>query len=179
MQDLGGNKSFDDEILAEGRLGEDQELMIYNMLLRQTSQRAAGGREGTHMLASRVEGNPTYQEMIERGLLDCKIYGQGVGAAAAVTLLVTQKGLRYCVLFAEEIEPRRAFDVAGVQVEPQAEAARLAVTRGGIPVELDCALSEPRGARPARLGRGNHEGRLRKRAVEKARHKRRDALHSA
>ena len=117
MQDLGGNKSFDGEILAEGRLGEDQELMLYNMSLRQTSQHAAGGREGTHMLVSRVEDNPTYQEMIERGLLDCKIYGQGVDDSAAATLLVTQKGLRYCVLFADEIEPRRAFDVAGVQRE--------------------------------------------------------------
>lgn len=109
--------SFDDEILAEGRLGEDQELMLYNMSLRQTSQRAAGGREGTHMLLSRVEADPVYREMIDRGLLESKLYGQGDVASAAVTLLVTQKGLRYCVLYSNEIEPRRAYDVAGVQRE--------------------------------------------------------------
>ena len=109
--------TLDEEIAAEGRLGEDQELMLYNMSLRQTSQRAAGGREGTHMLLSRVKGDPVYQEMIERGLLECKLYGQGDVASAAVTLLVTQKGLRYCVLHSSEIEPRRAYDVAGVQRE--------------------------------------------------------------
>ncbi|HAM15080.1 MAG TPA: hypothetical protein DCP91_04340 [Eggerthellaceae bacterium] len=117
--------SLDDEILSEERLDESQELMLYNMSLRQTSQRAAGGREGTHVLLSKFEGNPMYQEMIERGLLDCKIYGQGVDDSAAATLLVTQKGLRYCVLFADEIEPRRAFDVAGVQRERMADGGQV------------------------------------------------------
>ncbi len=108
--------TLDEEIRAGGRLDENQELMLYNMSLRQTSQRAAGGREGTHVLLSKFEGNPTYQEMVERGLLDCKMYGQGVDAStAAVTLLVTRKGLRYCVLYAEEIEPKRAYDVSGRQ----------------------------------------------------------------
>ena len=131
MQNLSGNMNYDDEILAEGRLGEDQELMLYNMSLRQTSQRAAGGREGTHMLVSRVEGNPTYQEMIERGLLDCKVYGQGADSSAAATLIVTQKGLRYCVLFADEIEPKRAYNVAGVQREHSGEGEQTS-SPGGV-----------------------------------------------
>ena len=108
--------TLDEEILAEGRLGENQELMLYNMSLRQTSQRAAGGREGTHMPLSKIEGNRTYEEMIERGLLERRLYGQSTNTAlAAATLVVTNKGLRYCVLFASEIEPKRAYDIAGVQ----------------------------------------------------------------
>ena len=107
--------SLDDEILSEERLDESQELMLYNMSLRQTSQRAAGGREGTHVLLSRVEENPAYQKMIEQGLLECKVYGQGIGSSAAASLIVTLKGLRYCVLFADEIEPRRTYDSAGVR----------------------------------------------------------------
>lgn len=110
--------TLDDEILAEERLDEDQELMLYNMSLRQTSQRAAGGREGTHVLLSAIEGNAAYQLMIDRGLIERKLYGQaGDLSTAAATLIVTQKGLRYCVLYAEEIEPRRVYDVAGVQRE--------------------------------------------------------------
>ena len=108
--------SLDKEVLAEKRLDEDQELMLYNMSLRQTSQRAAGGYEGTHMLVSRIENNPAYQTMLGRGLLECRYYDRGGdGDSAAATLVVTQKGLRYCVLFANEIEPRRTYDVAGVQ----------------------------------------------------------------
>ena len=109
--------SLDEEILAEARLGEDRELILYNMSLRQTSQRAAGGRVGTHMLASKIERDPRYQEMIDRGFLDYKIYGQGGGATDAAMLVVTNKGLRYCVLYADEIEPRRAYDISGVRRE--------------------------------------------------------------
>ena len=67
--------SLDDEILSEERLDESQELMLYNMSLRQTSQRAAGGHEGTHVLLSRVEEDPAYQKMIEQGLIECRVYG--------------------------------------------------------------------------------------------------------
>ena len=116
--------ALDVEILAEERLGEDQELMLYNMSLRQTSQRAAGGHEGTHVLVSRIENDPAYRQMIDRGLLECRLYGSGGSATAAATLMVTQKGLRYCVLFAGEIEPRRTYDVAGVRREHAGDAKR-------------------------------------------------------
>ncbi len=116
MQEAGATPSLDEEILAEKRLDERWKLMLYNMSLRQTSQRAAGGHEGTHLLVSRIESDPAYQTMLGRGLLESRHYDRGGdGDSAAVTLVVTQKGLRYCVLFASEIEPRRTYDVAGVQ----------------------------------------------------------------
>ena len=84
--------SLDEEILAEGRLSESQELMLCNMSLRQTSQRAAGGREGTHLLLSKIEGDPAYRAMTERGLVECKLYGHGDDATAAATRFWPQTG---------------------------------------------------------------------------------------
>lgn len=139
MQDAGAVTSLDEEILAEERLDEQWELMLYNMSLRQTSQRAAGGHEGTHLLVSKIEANPAYQKMIERGLLECRYHMRGGdGASASATLLVTRKGLRYCVLFADEIEPRRAYDVAGVQ-RFQADDAPYAGGFGYTPTASDYA----------------------------------------
>ena len=139
MQEVGAAASLDEEILAEERLDEQWELMLYNMSLRQTSQRAAGGHEGTHLLVSKIEANPAYRKMIERGLLECRYHMRGGdGASASATLLVTRKGLRYCVLFADEIEPRRAYDVAGVQ-RFQADDAPYAGGFGYTPTASDYA----------------------------------------
>ncbi len=100
----------DEEILSEGRLTESQELVLYNLALRQDEY----GRQATNMLVSKVEGNPDYQAMIERELLTYKPFKHGnAGANMVAQVVVTSKGLRYCVLHSDEIEPLRPHDVAG------------------------------------------------------------------
>lgn len=102
--------STEDEIRAEGRLSEEQEVILYNIALRQDEL----GREPTNMLLSKLEGNPLYQEMIDRELLTYQVYDHGKeGVPKVASLIVTLKGTRYCIMYGDEIEPKRMYDTAG------------------------------------------------------------------
>lgn len=100
----------EEEIRAEGRLTEEQENVLYNIALRQDEL----GREPTNMLLSKLEGNPLYEDMIKRELLTYQVYDHGKpGVPKVASLIVTLKGMRYCIMYGDEIEPRRMYDTAG------------------------------------------------------------------
>lgn len=100
----------EEEIRAEGRLTEEQENILYNIALRQDEL----GREPTNVLLSKIENNPVYQVMINRELLTYQVYNHGgEGAPVVASLIVTLKGMRYCIMYGDEIEPRRKYDTAG------------------------------------------------------------------
>lgn len=90
---------------------EEQDLVLYNLALRQDEY----GRQATNMLLSKIEADPDYQEMIAREYITLKVNKYGNPNAPKVAqLIVTSKGMRYCVLHSEEIEPLRPHDVSGV-----------------------------------------------------------------
>ena len=100
----------DEEIKAEPRLTPEQEDILYNIALRQDEL----GRQQTLMLLDKVLGSPTYQDMIDRELLTYQAYDHGKeGVPVTCNLIVTLKGMRYCILYGDEIEPRRKWDPAG------------------------------------------------------------------
>lgn len=100
----------EEEIKAEPRLSDEQETILYNIALRQDEL----GRVQTNMLLSKVEGDPIYQEMIDRELLTYQLYDYGgPDAPKVVNLIVTLKGMRYCIIYADEIEKKLRWDVAG------------------------------------------------------------------
>ena len=100
----------EEEIRAEGRLTGEQENILYNIALRQDEL----GREPTNVLLSKIENNPVYQGMIDRELLTYQVYNHGgEGAPVVASLIVTLKGMRYCIMYGDEIEPRRKYDTAG------------------------------------------------------------------
>lgn len=100
----------EEEIAAEGRLTPEQEVILYNIALRQDEL----GRQQTNVLLERVENDPVYQELFDRELLTYQLYDFGKeGTPKVVNLIVTLKGTRYCIMYADEIEPNRRWDVAG------------------------------------------------------------------
>lgn len=104
----------EDEIREEverlGRLTPEQEQILYNISLRQDEL----GREPTNMLLSELEGSELYQPMIDREFLTYDVYNHGAeGSAVIASLIVTLKGMRYCIMYADEIEPNRKWDAAG------------------------------------------------------------------
>ena len=100
----------EEEIRAEERLSPEQEDILYNIALRQDEL----GRQQTNVLFSKIENNPLYQEMIDRELLTYQKYDHGNENAPVVcNLIVTLKGMRYCIMYGDEIEPRRKWDPAG------------------------------------------------------------------
>ena len=102
--------STEDEIRAEGRLSEEQENILYSIALRQDEL----GREPTNVMFSKIENNPVYQEMFDREMLTYQLYDHGKeGVPIVASLIVTLKGMRYCIMYGDEIEPRRKFDTAG------------------------------------------------------------------
>ena len=102
----------EDEIRAEieelGRLTEQQEDILYNIALKQDEL----GREATNMLLEKVEGSPVYQPMIDREYLTYEVFNHG-GKHEIACLYVTLKGLRYCIMHADELSPRRKLNPAG------------------------------------------------------------------
>lgn len=102
----------EEEIRAEveelGRLTEQQEDILYNIALKQDEL----GREATNMLLEKVEGSPVYQPMIDREYLTYEVFNHG-GKHEIACLYVTLKGLRYCIMFADELSPRRKLNPAG------------------------------------------------------------------
>lgn len=102
----------EEEILAEieelGRLTEEQENILYNISLKQDEL----GRQSTNMLLDKVKGSPIYQPMIDRELLTYEVFNYGSKHEIA-SLYVTLKGLRYCIIFADELSRRRKLNPAG------------------------------------------------------------------
>lgn len=102
----------EEEILAEieqlGRLAPEQEDILYNISLKQDEL----GREATNLLLSKVEGSSVYGPMIEREYLTYEVFNHG-GKHEIASLYVTLKGLRYCIMFADELSSRRKLNPAG------------------------------------------------------------------
>lgn len=107
----------EDEILAEieelGRLSPEQEEIMYNICLKQDEL----GRESTNMLLEKVQGSPIYQPMLDREYMTYDIFNHG-GKHEIACLYVTLKGMRYCIMFADEIAARRKLDAAGIPRKP-------------------------------------------------------------
>ena len=99
----------EEEIKAEPRLSEEQENILYNIALRQDEL----GREPTNVFLSKIEDDPIYKEMVEREFLTYQVYNYNENTPAVASLIVTLKGMRYCIIYGDEIEPRRAYDTAG------------------------------------------------------------------
>ena len=100
----------EEEIRAEGRVGQEQEILLYNIALRQDEL----GREPTNVLWDKIKDDPTYTELFERELLTYQLYDHGKpGIPVVASLIVTLKGMRYCIIYGNEIEPLRPFDTAG------------------------------------------------------------------
>lgn len=103
------------EILAEveelGRMTPHQEVMLYNISLRQEEL----GREPTIMLLEKMQSSEDLQALLKRELLTYQLYDHGgEGAPKVVNLIVTLKGLRYCIMFGDEITELRKLNAAGM-----------------------------------------------------------------
>lgn len=100
------------EIMAEidelGRLTPEQEDILYNISLKQDEL----GRQSTNLLLSKVIDSPIYQPMIDREMLTYEVFNHGTKHEVA-SLYVTLKGLRYCIMFADELSRRRKLNPAG------------------------------------------------------------------
>ena len=103
----------EEEIRAEveelGRLTEAQEDILYNIALKQDEL----GREATNMLLEKVVDSEIYQPMIDREMLTYEVFNKG-GKHEIACLYVTLKGMRYCIMFGDEISSRRPVVSAGV-----------------------------------------------------------------
>ena len=100
----------EEEIQAEGRVSAEQEVLLYNIALRQDEL----GREPTNVLWSKIENDPFYQELFERELLTYQLYDHGGDKVPVVaSLIVTLKGMRYCIMYGDEISQIRKWDAAG------------------------------------------------------------------
>lgn len=103
-------KAAEEAIKAEPRLNEEQEVILYNIMLRQDEL----GRQPTNLLLEKVQGSPIYQPMIDRELLTYDLYDYGgEGAPKVASLIVTLKGTRYCIVYADEISKNRKWNAAG------------------------------------------------------------------
>ena len=98
------------EIRAEGRVSKDQEVLLYNIALRQEEL----GREPTNVMWDKIKDDPLYTELFDRELLTYQLYDSGKqGVPVVASLIVTLKGTRYCIVYGDEIEPMRPYDTAG------------------------------------------------------------------
>jgi hypothetical protein len=106
------NEEIQAEIDELGRLTEEQENILYNISLKQDEL----GREATNLLLSKVVDSPVYQPMIDREYLTYEVFNHGTKHEIA-SLYVTLKGLRYCIMFSDELSPRRKLNPAGAPWE--------------------------------------------------------------
>ena len=102
----------EEEILAEveelGRLAPEQEDILYNISLKQDEL----GRQATNMLVEKIVDNPLYQDMLDREYLTYEVFNHG-GKHEIACLYVTLKGLRYCIIYADELSRLRKLNPAG------------------------------------------------------------------
>lgn len=100
------------EVEELGRMSTEQEVLLYNIALRQEEL----GREPTVMLHEKLQANADLQALIERELLTYQLYDHGgESARKVVNLIVTLKGTRYCIMFADEIVENRKLNTAGMR----------------------------------------------------------------
>lgn len=100
----------EEEIRAEGRVSEEQEVLLYNIALRQEEL----GREPTNVMWDKIKDDPKYTELFDRELLTYQLYDRGkAGVPVVASLIVTLKGVRYCIVYGDEIERMRPYDTAG------------------------------------------------------------------
>ena len=104
----------EEEIRAEveelGRMTPKQENLLYNIALRQEEL----GREPTHMLYEKMLANEDIMPLIDRELLTYQLYDHGgPNAPKVVNLIVTLKGVRYCIIYGDEIYEKRKYNSAG------------------------------------------------------------------
>ena len=108
------------DILAEiedmGRLTEEQENILYNICLKQEEL----GRQSTNLLLEKVIDSPVYQPMIDREMLTYEVFNHGTKHEIA-SLYATLKGVRYCIMFSDELSPRRMLNPAGASWETTEE----------------------------------------------------------
>lgn len=107
-----GSMATKEEILAEveklGRLTPEQENILYNISLKQDEL----GRESSNVLLEKVKGSPIYEPMIEREFMTYDVFNHGSKHEVAC-LYVTLKGLRYCMVYSDELSSRRKLNPAG------------------------------------------------------------------
>lgn len=97
------------EIEEKGRLTEEQENIMYNIALRQDEL----GREQTNIMLDKVLGSPIYQPLIDREYITYEVFNHGNKGHEIASIYVTLKGMRYCIMFADELSRRRTFNPAG------------------------------------------------------------------
>ncbi len=100
------------EIEELGRITEEQENILYNLSLKQEEL----GRQSTNMFLDRVLGSETYQPLIDREYLTYDVFNHG-GKHEIACLYVTLKGMRYCIMHADELSLRRKLNPAGAPWE--------------------------------------------------------------
>lgn len=100
------------EIEELGRLTEEQENILYNISLKQDEL----GRQATNLLLNKVVDDPVYQPMIDREYLTYEVFNHG-GKNPIACLYVTLKGIRYCIMHADELSLRRKLNPAGASWE--------------------------------------------------------------
>lgn len=96
------------EIEELGRLTEEQENILYNLTLKQEEL----GRQSTNLFLDKVIDSPVYQPMIDREMITYEVFNHG-GKHEIACLYVTLKGMRYCIMFSDELSPRRQLNPAG------------------------------------------------------------------
>ena len=107
-EDMATEEEIRSEVLELGRLSAEQENILYNICLKQDEL----GRESTNILLDQVIDNPVYQPMLDRSYLTYDVFNHGSKHEIAC-LYATLKGLRYCILFGEELSKRRKLNPAG------------------------------------------------------------------
>lgn len=101
-----------DDIEKNGRLGLEQEKMLYTIALRQDEL----GRKPTNMLESKIKGSELYQPMLDREYLTYEVFDNlGNPDHRIASLYVTLKGMRYCMLLSDELEKQMDVNPAGVK----------------------------------------------------------------
>ena len=86
----------------------EQENSLYNISLKQDEL----GRESVNLLLEKLKGKPVYEPLLERKYLTYDVFNHG-GNHEIACLYVTLKGLRYCIMFSDELSRRRKLNPAG------------------------------------------------------------------
>lgn len=100
------------DVEENGRLTKEQEDMLYTIALRQDEL----GRQPTNLMESKLKENEVYQELLRREFLTYEVFSNAINPDHnIVSLYVTLKGMRYCIVFADELSAQRNVDPAGVR----------------------------------------------------------------
>lgn len=98
------------EVAELGRLTKEQEDTLYTIALRQDEL----GRQPTNMMVSKLLGNPKYQALLDREYLTYEVFSNAINPDHNIaSLYVTLKGMRYCIVYSDELSAQRAVDPAG------------------------------------------------------------------